>query len=117
MSKVILKKPAQLTGVVRKVSDKTMNIRFNTCEATSKELSVWDEFAGMTGYLAFSLDSIQEEDIPKEDTEFQTKTHSQRLRSALYVWWSQLGEKGNFQRDFYEPYMEKKINEVKNNLN
>jgi len=103
-------------GVTRKVSDKTMNLRFNTDEATSEELAIWDSFAGFTGYLAFSMDSIQEEDIPVEDTEFQTKTQSQRQRAALFVWWTQLGSKGNFQRDFYEPYMEKEINKIKNNL-
>ena len=116
MEKTILKKPAQLTGVVRKVSDKTMNIRFNTCEATSEELAIWDEFAGFTGHLAFSLDSIQEEDIPIEDTEFQTKTPSQRLRGVFFRVFEQEGSKGNF-NDFYNTEMEKLINHYKNKLN
>ena len=116
MEKTILKKPAQLTGVVRKVSDKTMNIRFNTCEATSEELAIWDEFAGFTGHLAFSLDSIQEEDIPIEDTEFQTKTPSQRFRGVCFRIWEQEGSKGNF-NDFYNTEMEKLINHYKNKLN
>ena len=115
MSKTILKKPAQLTGVVRKVSDKTMNVRFNTCEATSEELAIWDEFAGFTGQLAFSLDSIQEEDIPIEDTEFQTKTPSQRLRGVLFRVWETEGSKGEF-NDYYRTEMERIINHFKNKL-
>ena len=102
-------------GVVRKVSDKTMNLRFNTDESSSEELAIWDGFAGMTGYLAFSLDNIQEEDIPVEDTEFQTKTPSQRLRGVLFVKWTQEGEKGVFQ-DYYNTEMEKIINHYKNKL-
>ncbi len=115
MSKVVLKKPAQLMGVVRKVSDKTMNLRFNTCEATSEELAIWDEFAGFQGHLLFALDSIQEEDIPVEDTEFQTKTPSQRLRNCIFLLWTQEGEKGEY-NDYYKMYMEKIMNVIKNKL-
>jgi hypothetical protein len=115
MNKVVLKKPAQLMGVVRKVSDKTMNLRFNTDEASSEDLAIWDGFAGMTGYLAFSLDNIQGEDIPVEDTEFQTKTPSQRLRNCIFLLWAQEGEKGEF-NDYYKMYMEKIMNVIKNKL-
>ena len=113
MEKVILKKPAQLTGVVRKVSDKTMNIRFNTCEATSEELAVWDEFAGFTGHLAFSLDTIQEEDIPIEDTENVNKlTDSQMLRRKIWVLWDKKGRPGEFEsykRDYWYNRFHKEV--------
>jgi hypothetical protein len=115
MSKVVLKKPAQLMGVVRKVSDKTMNLRFNTDESSSEELAIWDGFAGMTGYLAFSLDNIQEEDIPVEDTEFQAKTPSQRLRGCIFRLFEQEESQGNF-NDYYNTYMEKIMNVIKNKL-
>lgn len=113
--KTYLKKSAQMTGVMRKTSDKTMNVRFNTNEATSEELAIWDSFAGMTGWLLFAPDNIQDEDIPQEDTEFQTKTPSQRLRGVLFRYFEQQGSNGEF-NDFYKTQMETIINHFKSKL-
>ena len=100
-------------GVTRKVSDKTMNLRFNTDEATSEELAIWDSFAGFTGYLAFSMDNIQEEDIPVEDTEnFNKLTDSQKLRRKIWVLWDKKGRPGEFEsykRDYWYAKFHKEI--------
>lgn len=112
MDKIILKKPSQLMSVVRKVTDKTMNVRFNTNEATSEELAMWDRFAGMTGHLLFAIDNLQDEDVPIEDTEFSTKTPSQRLRGVMFILWQQEGAIGDF-NDYYRTELEKIINHYK----
>jgi hypothetical protein len=115
MEKIILKKPAQLVGVNPKV-DRTLSLRFNTDEITPEHLGIWYSFLNTTGFVAFSPDNIQEIDMPKADTEFNTKTPSQRLYNVIFRYWEQTDQTDKH-RDFYNTEMEKVINHYKNKLN
>ncbi len=103
-------------GVVRKVSDKTMNLRFNTDEASSEDLAIWDGFAGMTGHLVFALDQVQEEDIPQEDTDgFKKLTPSQARRRKIWILWDKKGRPGEFE-DYKKTWDAKFDNEIQREL-
>lgn len=67
------------------------------------------------GWLLWSPNPIQVEDIPKEQAEENQKTAAQRLRATLFVLWKQQGEKGDFEV-FYRDRMEKLIDMIKAKL-
>ena len=67
------------------------------------------------GWLLWSPNQFQTEDIPKEQAEETQKTSSQRLRATLFVLWKQQGQKGDFEV-FYREKMEKLIDMVKSKL-
>ena len=80
-----------------------------------KIMSCVDKF----GWFAFLPDTkIQEEDIinlPPLPKNPDKKTPAKRLRAVLYILWKQNGEKGDPEL-FYNSYMEKIINKIKDNL-
>ena len=70
---------------------------------------------GSEGWLLFSENTIEKEEIPEDDAEVDTKTPAQRLRSVLFVRWKQLGEPETF-RIYYDKAVEHFINSVKEKL-
>tara|TARA_R110000851_G_scaffold300144_1_gene456258 strand:+ start:814 stop:1161 length:348 start_codon:yes stop_codon:yes gene_type:complete len=67
------------------------------------------------GWIVWSPNEIQVEDIPKEQAEENQKTAAQRLRATIFVWWQQQGGKGDFEV-IYREKMEKFISRVKAEL-
>lgn len=67
------------------------------------------------GWLLWSPNEIQVDDLPKEQAEENQKTSAQRLRAAIFVWWQQQGAKGDFEV-VYREKMEKFIDRVKSEL-
>ena len=67
------------------------------------------------GWLLWSPNQIQTEDLPKEQAEENQKTSAQRLRATIFVWWQQNGSKGDFEV-VYREKMEKFIDRVKSEL-
>jgi hypothetical protein len=71
------------------------------------------------GYFTFKETPIAQEDIvdlPDIKPEFKSdKTPSQRLRAAIFVYWKNKGEKGEFD-DFYKKQMNRIINRIKESL-
>jgi cobalamin biosynthesis Co2+ chelatase CbiK len=106
--------PAQMTRC-SSLRDGGLNVGFHTKEITPKEKAEIMEFDNQIGFLVFAENEVEEEDIPKDDAEFEQKTPSQRLRATLFVYWKQLGEPGNFQ-SFYVDQVEKVINVIKSKL-
>lgn len=113
MSRKILV-PAQIMGV-RALSDKGVALNIHTQEMTDVEKTVLFGFQHKAGWFLFKENEVTPEEIPTEDAEYDQKTPSKRLRSTLYVLWTQLGSQGKFE-DYYREKMELFINSVKNKL-
>ena len=57
------------------------------------------------------------EQIDVEEKPSDWKTNSQRLRNTLYVYWEQVNKHGyKFFNDYYQAWLEKKIEEIKEKL-
>jgi hypothetical protein len=106
--------PAILTRCSSMV-DGGVSLGFHTKELTSEEKVKIMEFHNQAGYLLFKENEIMDADIPVADAEIESKTPSQRLRGAMFVWWKQMGEKGDFE-EFYRSKMNHIIEQVKGKL-
>lgn len=74
---------------------------------------------GKVGWFVFAEQELTEQDIPdvKLDSEIgETKTPSQRLRNAIYVYWSENTDKKTDFNDYYKKQLEKFINVVKEQI-
>lgn len=67
------------------------------------------------GWLLWSPNKHQVEDLPKEQAEENQKTAAQRLRATIFVVWQRYGSKGDFET-FYRARMEKHIEQEKSHL-
>jgi len=108
--------PANVEGVQTR-KDRTLKISVGTLEMTAEESAQVFSMNQMQGWVSFSLNPIEMQDIPDEPpTEFKSdKSPSQRLRSALFVWWEQGDKKTPFD-SFYRQRMEDLITWVKGKL-
>lgn len=107
--------PAILDGVTPR-KDGSMTLRFVTNEVSKADKVQLMEFYSTFGWLLFSANIFDETDVPKELAKRDTgQSPSQRLRAVLFVYWKQLGSKGDYQA-FYDQKMEKFIEAIKSNL-
>ena len=95
--------------------DGSSRITFDSRELSEEEVLILRRFRNAEGWVLFSENEIDKNDIPKEDSDLDTKTPAQRLRSVLFVRWKSLGEPDTF-RVYYEKAVEHFINEVKSKL-
>lgn len=106
--------PAGLVGVVD-LKDRSCKLTFETRELSNQEFLALRDIRGNNGWLAFSLNEIQDDEIPKSVAEVGAKSHSQRLRSVLFIKWKQ--EKSLLDFDvWYKAKMEGLIANIKNKL-
>lgn len=106
---------AILDGVTP-LKDGGVSLRFHTNEATKENKVMLMDFYQSFGWLLFQANEHQENDIPKDRaTRDVGKSPSQRLRAVLFVYWKQLGSKGDFEI-FYKQKMEYFIDKIKENL-
>jgi hypothetical protein len=62
---------------------------------------------GQEGYLLFKEKEVQDEEIPKDESDFTGKTPSQRQRAILFSIWKQgIEGKGMEWRDYYNAKMD-----------
>lgn len=108
--------PATLEGVTRR-KDKSVSLRFSSLfEVSNEDFTELDKLFQTSGYLLFSEQKLTETDVPKEEIDGDLKSPSQRLRSVLYVYHMEHnGDPAKF-RAFYESYMEKEIQRIKDNI-
>jgi hypothetical protein len=97
--------------------DRSVSIRFSsTLELGTADFAELDRLTPSTGWLLFSQNEFDEGDIPADDAPDDGKRPSQRLRAVLFIWWRQNTDQSEpFQR-FYERWMEKRINSIKEEL-
>lgn len=111
MSSRIFTVPAILSRVAY-LKDKGLSLGFSTQEMTDEEKVIVSKFHGEFGYLAFKENEIKPDDIPPDEASDGRKSQSKRLRDVMFVWWKQLGSKGDFQ-SFYNSEMDKAIERYK----
>ena len=95
--------------------DNSSWLKFDTRELTEEEVLILRRFRNCEGWLLFSENEINKDDIPEQDAEVDVKTPAQRLRSVLFVRWKQLGEPETF-KIYYDKAVEHFINNVKSKL-
>jgi len=102
---------------IKTLKDGSFKISFESGELPSEVGAKLLDLRRQYGWLLFCPETNTEIEIPTEPPrEFkQDKTPSQRLRSVLYIWWTQLGSEGDFEV-FYREKMEATIDHVKGKL-
>jgi hypothetical protein len=97
--------------------DRSVSLRFSsTQELGTADFAELDRLTPSSGWLLFAQNEFDEGDVPHEDAPDDGKRPSQRLRAVLFIWWRQnTDESEPFQR-FYERWMEKRINTIKEEL-
>lgn len=112
--------PAILEGY-RSLKDKTLKVTFETNEPTPEQFLGIGSSTQTFGYLAFKTEPFTQREIKAiEDLETSyednSKTHSQRLRSVMYVSWEHLNEGYQDFDSYYKHKMETIINHLKSKL-
>lgn len=104
---------------VTTLKDKSLQLTVETQELdpeTSTDIfRLFDKY----GWFFFfeNLPDPEKVEIPEGNApEGETKTHGQRLRAVLFVWWEQQGKPGGDFEFFYRQQMEKLIDHIKQKL-
>jgi hypothetical protein len=113
----------QIPSYIHKIettADKGLKLTIYTQELSSETKKDLFELLDQLGWMVFATSRIEPEDLvhlPPIKKEFKDKkTPSERLRSVLYVYWTQNGAKGDFD-EFYKNYVEKIIDNIKEKIN
>lgn len=108
--------PAQLLKVESR-SDRTYKLIFNTQELGGDKASVLLAEVMNQGWLLYSPNKINEDEVPKEsaDAGLGNKTPSQRLRAVLFLLWKQSNTGVKFD-DYYRMKMEALIDQLKEKI-
>jgi len=110
---------AIIDGVAKK-KDNTLSIKLGTQELSPEETSTLFSFGNKQIWVAFKEVPLNESDIEAPDflPEFDgQKSHSQRLHGVLYRLWETKTDKKKTSKQFYDDYMEKLIDNIKEKLN
>ena len=86
---------AVIVADIKPRKDKSWKIAFETRELSGEDVNLLVDHLQGEGWLQFSAN----EDMPAppaSPADAGTKSPSERLRSHVYVLWSQRGEKGSF---------------------
>ncbi len=112
----------KLPAIIKKIgtlADKTLRVTVDTNEANPDQMAELFTHLDKFGWFVFA-ENVAVEDVPTENApEFEgDKSLSQRFRDVLYVYWQQkVKPKSNKTFvQFRSEYMERKIQEVKDNL-
>jgi hypothetical protein len=114
----IITAASQLVGA-NPLQDGGMSLRFHTQELSPEAKVLVMEKFQKTGWVLFSQDKIQTEDIPKDNTSYEDKTPSQRQRGVMFVYWDKFKKIKNLDDDFnvfYNKAIEANINIYKSKI-
>jgi len=109
--------PAIIDGIST-LKDGSIKVVLQTRELPPKEMAILFGLRNLEAWAVLSpVDDISVQDIPvqKPDAGMGGKSPSQRLRAVLFVLWEQRGKNGDFEA-YYNTYMERFINTIKDNL-
>ena len=115
MSQLIVHAPAQITKI-QTLADNTIQTVASHPELPPDEMAILFQLRKSQGWWMFAANKISTKDIPEEPAlESSEKKPSARLRAVLFIFWTQLGSKGDFDA-FYKARMEGFINQIKEQL-
>lgn len=111
----------QTSATIENIStrvDKTLKITISTQELSPEEASLLMGLHQKMGWFLFKENPVTTEEVPDEPApEFKTdKSPSRRLRACLFVFWEKNTDKSQNFQQFYENWMDKKCEEIKNYL-
>jgi hypothetical protein len=109
--------PASIQGIST-LKDRTLKITaYISRELPADEKTKIFELENMEGWLLFSPNFFQPEQIPKEPAKMENnrKSASERLYNVMYVYWNQNFSGGNFNQ-WRDEEMEKIITDYKTKL-
>lgn len=109
----MIKLPAYFLGFNSK-TDGSAGLRFASQEITDIKFANLKRNLNAFGWLLFA-ENQSELEIPKEQPEEEGKTHSERLRSVLFLLWKQKKETSDFET-WRKAQMEKFIEHIKKQL-
>lgn len=99
--------------------DGSVRITLDTRELESASMTELFDLRGKEGWAVFKPSKIKEEELNLPDLPSYPKgkkSPSKRLRNVLWVAWNQNGSPGDFE-EFYEIWIERLIDSVKEKLN
>lgn len=96
----------------RSRADGSLGANFVTPELSVPEKVSFMELQGILTEMLIYPKDAKDADVVEVKKEIDSKTHSQRLRGALFILWKQEGEKENFEA-FYAGKMERLIDQIK----
>ena len=100
--------------------DRTLSIRIGTQEQPPEKVGQLMSLNQKFSFLAIKEDAITNKELEAMDevrTEYShAKTHSQRLKSVLYLNWGQKNEGFNTFQSYYEHHMERMIEHFKGKI-
>lgn len=105
---------SQIVGV-RALNDGGLSLNIHTKELETAEKAIAMDYQNKSGWLLFSENQISEKDIPAQDSSYEGKTPSQRLRAVLYILYTQKPQSITFE-EYYRRNMETFIQVVKTKL-
>ena len=105
--------------------NRSLNIKFTSQEnMTPEQVSVITNNEGKYGHLLFLTEGAEQSELvsiinnlPKLVADDDEKTPSQRLRAVLYIYHRDKCKDGRSFDEFYRNYLEKIIDQIKENLN
>lgn len=103
-----------LTGASTRV-DGSLTLRFSTPELPPESKTVFFELLNQNLKMLLQPGESEPKEFHDVDAKFDSKPQSQRMRAAIFVWWKQLNEPGDFV-DFYRKKTEVLIEHVKAQL-
>ncbi len=106
--------PCILTSLRSRV-DGSLGLSFTTPELTADEKAVWFGLQNQNCKMLLEPQGVEVQPPIEVKAELESKTPGQRLRAALYVFWTQNGSAGDFEQ-FYKARMHQFIESVKSKL-
>lgn len=113
----MFKAEATIESIATRV-DNTIKIVLGTQELPPDMAVALFSMKGSLGWFAFNVAPLNDSQIPAEAIlEFKTdKTPSQRLRAALFVFWQKNTNQSKPFNVFYDEWINKKVEEIKEYL-
>ncbi len=114
-------KPIQISATMDRANrrkDRTISVTFTSnAEISTDDYSEIDRRLLQEGWLLFSSNELQTEDLPKEQAPAKdSKKPSLRMRGVLWHIWDQNTDKSEEFQTYYERQMEKLIIKLKEQL-
>ena len=118
--KQLMNEPVRVSATLDKVTtmkDGSLKITFETQEIDDERGAALLGMRNKIGWVVFAPNGTPHVEVPDElATEFKNdKSPSQRLRSVLYIYWKQEGQRGTFD-DFYRMKINRWIEAIKEKL-
>jgi hypothetical protein len=112
---------AATIDTLRSRKDRTWGVTLGTQELTPEQATEVMKLANKLCFVSFKIDPFtnQEEQILASlegEPDLNAKSLSERLRNVLYVKWTQTPQGFKEFKDFYEHYMNRYIDNIKNTL-